>query len=56
MAKNTAQIKHLQENYKQLRVNVKKEQFEIFKECCTKNGTTPSAIVKMAIENYIEKN
>ncbi len=56
MANYTAQIKHLRENYKALRVDLRKADFEKFKEVCKANGTTGATEIKKFDAEYIEKN
>lgn len=58
MAKTNSEIvqKCLKENYKQLRVNVKSEKLEVWKEYAAFKGTSLYTLVNQFFEEAIEKD
>lgn len=50
------QIKHIKENYKQFKINIKPEILDEFKKKCEKNNTTATTEIKKFINDYIENN
>jgi hypothetical protein len=55
MGKNDAQIKYRKENYVELRVDMKPELKNSFRLACNLNGTTPAAVIKEFIAEYIKR-
>lgn len=56
MSKYDAQIKYAKNNLVKLAIDVKPEIRENFKKSCIANNTTPSAVLKNFVNDYIEKN
>lgn len=54
--KYKAQIKHIQNNYKRFRIDIKKDEFDLLQLICKKNNTTLTAEIKKFLKSYIEKN
>lgn len=55
-SKYAAQIKHLSQNRKQLRVWVEAEKYAVFQELVMKNETSIYALVNGFINDYIQNN
>jgi len=55
-SKYSAQIKHLKEHYKKVALNMKKEEYEAFKNLCESKGTKPVTVIKQLIRQYMEEN
>lgn len=54
--KYKAQIKHIQNNYKRFRIDIKKDEFDLLQLICKKNNTTLTTEIKKFLKSYIEKN
>lgn len=55
-SKYAAQMKHLSQNRKQLRVWVEAEKYAVFQELVRKNETSIYALVNGFIDDYIQNN
>ena len=55
-SKYAAQMKHLAQNRKQLRVWVDAEKYAVFQELVRKNETSIYALVNGFIDDYIQNN
>ena len=53
--KYKAQIKHINNNYKRFRIDIKNEDFEKLQKICKKNNTTLTTEIKKFLNDYIEK-
>lgn len=53
--KYRAQIKHINNNYKRFRIDIKNEDFENLQKICKKNNTTLTTEIKKFLNEYIEK-
>ena len=51
--KSAAQQKYLRRNYVRFPLDLKPEVLEKFREACQANGTTPTTVIKKAIDDYI---
>lgn len=55
-ARRKANNKYIAKNYAVLGVKIRKEDAETFKNLCKEKGTTPNAVFKNAIDNFIKEN
>lgn len=53
--KYKAQIKHINNNYKRFRIDIKKDDFEKLQKICKMNNTTLTTEIKKFLNYYIEK-
>lgn len=51
-----AQIKHINNNYKRFRIDIRNNDFEILQEICKKNNTTLTTEIKKFLKSFIENN
>ncbi len=51
--KSAAQQKYLRRNYVRFPLDLKPEVLEKFREVCQANSTTPTTVIKKAIDDYI---
>jgi len=51
--KSAAQQKYLRKNYVRFPLDLKPEVLEQFREVCQANDTTPTTVIKKAIDDYI---
>ena len=56
MENNKYKIKHIQNNYKRFRIDIKKDEFDLLQLICKKNNTTLTTEIKKFLKSYIEKN
>lgn len=54
--KYKAQIKHINNNYKRFRIDIKNEDFEMLQKICKMNNTTLTTEIKKFLNSYIEKH
>ena len=53
---NKDQIKHINNNYKRFRIDIRNNDFEILQEICKKNNTTLTTEIKKFLKSFIENN
>ncbi len=53
--KYKAQIKHINNNYKRFRIDIKNDDFEKLQKICKMNNTTLTTEIKKFLNYYIEK-
>lgn len=51
--KSAAQQKYIRKNYVRFPLDLKPDVLEQFREVCKANGTTPTTVIKKAIDAYI---
>lgn len=55
-AKYAAQVKSLRKNYVRFSLDFKPDTLAAFRAACEKNGTTPTAVIKSAVADYLRAN
>lgn len=54
-SKYASQIKSLRKNYVRFSLDLKPEVLELYRQACSRNGTTPTTEIKKFIKDYCEK-
>lgn len=54
--KYKAQIKHIQNNYKRFRIDIKNSDFEKLQEICKQKNTTLTTEIKKFLKTFIIEN
>ena len=55
-SRKRANKKYLAKTYVRLTCNIKKEDAEIFKELCATAGTTPNAVFRAAVDDFVREH
>lgn len=56
ISKYDAQIRHINNNYKRFRLDIKNNDFEKLQEICKKKNTTLTTEIKKFLKSFLDEN